>query len=215
MQTSDSVWIHSSRDCGIFPAQQRDENSQHRAITSSRRDPVRSTICDGFYDLCTIDGRSARSAELLSVRRNVMGRWLCGECLSLVQIGGGRMNVLFLSQRAGGYWVTSVVVEGSMMLVTLGVVCDVGSELCVVEGVAGGLVRQLWLIIARDSRRDRPGRLGEFVRLYDPGWSASDVTRLCGIRWIISNLVSRKSYYSYKGIARTESFCSQLLMMQG
>lgn len=62
-----------------------------------------------------------------------MGRWLCGECLSLVQIGGGRMNVLFLSQRAGGYWVTSVVVEGSMtmrvMLVALEVVCDIGSEL--------------------------------------------------------------------------------------
>ena len=91
----------------------------------------------GLYDLCTIDERSARAAELLGVRRNVMGRWLCGECLSLVQIGGGRMNVLFLSQRAGGYWVTSVVVEGSMtmrvMLVALEVVCDVGSELCVVE----------------------------------------------------------------------------------
>lgn len=98
-----------------FPrAATRRENSQHRAITSSWQDPVRSAICDGLYDLCTIDERSARAAELLSVRRNVMGRWLCGECLSLVQIGGGRMNVLFLSQRAGGYWVTSVVVEGSM-----------------------------------------------------------------------------------------------------
>jgi hypothetical protein len=94
-------------------------------------------LVTGFYGLCTIDERSARAAELLSVRRNVMGRWLCSECLSLVQIGGGRMNVLFLSQRAGGYWVMSVVVEGSMtmrvMLVALEVVCDVGSELCVVE----------------------------------------------------------------------------------
>jgi hypothetical protein len=48
------------------------------------------------------------------------------------------MNVLFLSQRAGGYWVTSVVVEGSMtmrvMLVALEMVCDVASEPCVVEG---------------------------------------------------------------------------------
>jgi hypothetical protein len=119
---------------------------------------IRSTICDGLYGLCTMDERSARAAELLSVRRNVMGRWLCGECLSLVQIGGGRVNVLFLSQRAGGYWVTSVVVEGSMtmrvMLVALEVVCDVGSELCVVE-------RRSWqscwsslvLMIARESRK--------------------------------------------------------------